>query len=168
MLNRPADLTVTDTWIATMVELKCQCGIGRRTDNVLGLMDIRQGVRVGAGYRKASGASRGSCSGIADLTCSGVRLAGKGAQPSRALSPIGKPPDAFNRRTGRESEAACLSYTDRALSAQSAAQPPMTLSDSMLSVKYLDSRFIILPVVRQVFDVHQFRITFIQIMNDAT
>ena len=100
MLNRPADLTVTDAWIATVVELKSQCGIGRRTDNVLCLMDIHQGMRVGARGRKASGASGGCRRRIADLTCSGVRLAGKGTQLSRALSPISKPPDALNRRTG--------------------------------------------------------------------
>lgn len=40
VLDRPADLSVTDSWIALLVELKRQCGIGRRTDNVLCLMDI--------------------------------------------------------------------------------------------------------------------------------
>ena len=62
--------------------------------------DILQGMRVGARRRKAGGASGGSGSRIVDLTCGGMRLQGKGTQPSGALSPTGKPPDAFNRRTG--------------------------------------------------------------------
>jgi len=41
VLDRPADLAVGDTWIAIVVELKGQCGIGRWTDDVLRLMDIR-------------------------------------------------------------------------------------------------------------------------------
>jgi hypothetical protein len=57
-------------------------------------------MRVRARRRKARGAGGGSRSGIADLTCSSMRLQGQGAQPSRALSRTGKPPDAFNRRTG--------------------------------------------------------------------
>ena len=100
VLDRPADLTVTDTWIASVVELESQCGIGRWTDDVLRLMDIRQRMRVGGRRRNAGGASGGSCSGIADLTCSGMRLQRKGTQPSRALSPSGELPDAFDRRAG--------------------------------------------------------------------
>jgi len=86
VLDRPADLCVTDTWIALLVELKRQCGIDRWTDNVLCLMDIRQRMRVGARRRKARGATGGSCSPIADRTCSGMRLHGKDAQPSGAQS----------------------------------------------------------------------------------
>ena len=41
VLDRPADLAVGDPWIAIVVELKSQCGIGRWTDDVLRLMDIR-------------------------------------------------------------------------------------------------------------------------------
>src|SRR5262245_35081803 len=67
VLDRPADFTLTDTRVAIVVELKRQCGIGRRTDNVPCLMDIRQGMRVGARGRNACGASGGSCSPIADL-----------------------------------------------------------------------------------------------------
>ena len=100
VLDRPANLCVSDTWIADVVELKRQCGIGRWADNVFCLMDIRQGMRVGARRRRSRSASGGSRSPIADLTCSGMRLHGKEAQPSGALSPRGKPPDAFNRRTG--------------------------------------------------------------------
>lgn len=37
---------------------------------------------------------------------------------------------------GRESESACFSYTDSALSAQSAAQLPKALSYSGVNVKY--------------------------------
>ncbi len=48
VLDRPADLIVSDTLIAVVVELNGQCGIGGRTDDVLGLMDVRQGMRVGA------------------------------------------------------------------------------------------------------------------------
>jgi hypothetical protein len=81
-------------------EFKSQCGIGRWTRNVLRLMDICHGMRVGARRRKARGAGGGSRSRIADLTCSSICLAGKGTQPSYALSPTGKPPNAFNRRTG--------------------------------------------------------------------
>lgn len=139
MRDRPADLTITDTWIACVVELKSQCGIGRWIDNVLYLMDIRQGMRVGARRRKARGASGGSCSRIADLTCSGIRLPGKGTQSSRALSPPANPRMPSIDARGRESESACVLYTDSALSAHFAAQPPMALSDSRLSVKYLDS-----------------------------
>ena len=100
VLDRPADLCVTDTWVAGVVELKSQCGIGRWPDDVLCLMDIRQWMRVRARRRKARGAGGGSRSGIADLTYSGIRLHGKGAQPSRALTATGELPDAFNRRTG--------------------------------------------------------------------
>jgi hypothetical protein len=57
VLDRPANLCVSDTWIAGVVELKRQCGIGRWTDNVLCLMDIRQRMRVGARRRKARGAA---------------------------------------------------------------------------------------------------------------
>ena len=53
LLDRPADLGVTDTWIAGVVEFKRQCGIGRRPNDVLGLMDIRQRMRVGARRRQA-------------------------------------------------------------------------------------------------------------------
>src|SRR6266498_1260653 len=67
--DRPADFSVTDTRVASMVELKRQCGIGRSTDNVLCLMDIRQGMRIGARRGCARGASGGSCSAIADRTC---------------------------------------------------------------------------------------------------
>jgi hypothetical protein len=101
VLDRRSDLGVTDTWIAG-VELKSQCGIRRWPDDVLCLMDVRQGMRVGARRRMARGASGGSRSRIADLTCGGIRLAGKGAQPSRALSPTGKFSDAFDRRTGAQ------------------------------------------------------------------
>jgi hypothetical protein len=100
VLNRPADFSVTDTWVATVVELTCYCGIGRRANNVLCLLDIRQGMRVGARRRSAGGASGGSCSRRADLTCGGMRLQGEGAQLSSALSSTGKHPNAFNRRTG--------------------------------------------------------------------
>lgn len=100
MRDRPGDLAATDPWIASVVELTSQCRIGRWTDDVLRLMDIRQRMRVGARRRKAGGASGGSCSGIADLTCSGMRLQGKGTQPSRALSPAGELPDAIDRRAG--------------------------------------------------------------------
>lgn len=41
VLNCPADLGVSDMWIAIVIELKSQCGIGRWTDDVLRLMDIR-------------------------------------------------------------------------------------------------------------------------------
>ena len=41
VLDRPAHLCVSDTWIAGVVELKSQCGIGRWPDDVLRLMDIR-------------------------------------------------------------------------------------------------------------------------------
>src|SRR5450759_650356 len=99
-LDRPADQCVTDTRIAGVVALKSQCGIGRWPDDVLCLMDIRQRMRVRARRRNARGAGGGSRSGIADLTCSGMRLHGKGAQPSRALTATGELPDAFNRRTG--------------------------------------------------------------------
>jgi hypothetical protein len=78
VLDRPADIAITDTWIAGVVELKSQCGICRWSDDVLCLMDVRQGMRVGARRRKARGASGGSRSRIADLTCGGIRLAGKG------------------------------------------------------------------------------------------
>jgi hypothetical protein len=44
VLDRPADLSVTDSWIALLIEFKSQCGIGLRTDNVLCLMDIYQGM----------------------------------------------------------------------------------------------------------------------------
>src|SRR4051812_32342448 len=100
VLDRPADLTVTDTRVATAVELQRQCGIGRRTDNVLCLMDIRQGMRVSARRRRAGGASGGSCSRVTDRTCGGMRLQSKGTQPRGTLSPRGKPANAFNRRTG--------------------------------------------------------------------
>jgi len=100
VLDRPANLTITDTWVATVVEFKGQCGIGRRTDNVLCLMDIRQGMRVCARCRRSCGASGGSRSPIAGLTCSGMRRQGKRTQPSGALTASGELPDAFNRRTG--------------------------------------------------------------------
>ena len=90
--DRPADFSVTDTRVASMVELKRQCGIGRRTDNVLCLMDICQGMRVGARRRNAGGASGGSCSRRADLTRGGMRLQGEGAQLSSPLSSTGKHP----------------------------------------------------------------------------
>ncbi len=99
VLDRPADLAITDVWIASVVELKSQGGIGRWADNVLCLMDIRQRMRVCARRRKARGASGGGSSGIADLTCSGIRLHGKGTQPGRAPAPAGEHPDAIDRRT---------------------------------------------------------------------
>jgi hypothetical protein len=99
VLDCPADLAVGDPWIAIAVELKGQGGIGRWTDDVLRLMDIRQGMRVGAGRRKARGASGGGGRRIADLTRSGMRLHGKGTQPGRALSPARELPDARDRRT---------------------------------------------------------------------
>src|SRR6266508_844249 len=100
VLIRPANLCVTDTWVAAVVELKRQCGIGRRTDNVLCLMDICQGMCVGARRRRSCGASGGSRSPIAGLTCGDMRLQGKRTQPSGALTASGELPDAFNRRTG--------------------------------------------------------------------
>jgi hypothetical protein len=99
-LDRPADLSVTDMWIAALVELKSQCGIGRRAGNVLCLMDICQGMRISTRRRSARSASGGGCGGIAGLTRSGMRLQGKGTQPGGALSPTSKGADAFNRRTG--------------------------------------------------------------------
>jgi hypothetical protein len=100
VLDRPVNITLTDTRVASLVELKSQCGIGRWTDNVLCLLDICQGMRVGARRRKAGGASGGSGSRIADLTCGGMRRQGKGTQPSGALSPSCKYANAFNRRAG--------------------------------------------------------------------
>src|SRR5450830_374779 len=41
VFDRPADLAISDGWIAGVVKLQCQGGIGRWTDNVLGLVDIR-------------------------------------------------------------------------------------------------------------------------------
>jgi hypothetical protein len=99
-LDRPADLSVTNMWIAALVELKSQRGIGRRADNMLCLMDICQGMGVSACRRCARSASGGGCGRIAGLTRSGMRLQGKGTQPGDAPSPTGKGADAFNRRTG--------------------------------------------------------------------
>ncbi len=99
VLDRPADLTLTDVWIATVVELKSQCGIGCWTDNVLCLVDIRQWMRVSARRCKAGGMSGCCCSGIVCLTCSGIRRPGKGTQLSGSLSPTSKHPNALNRGT---------------------------------------------------------------------
>jgi hypothetical protein len=41
VFDRPANLAISDGWIAGVVKLQCQGGIGRWTDNVLGLVDIR-------------------------------------------------------------------------------------------------------------------------------
>jgi hypothetical protein len=41
VFNSPANLSIPDVWIAGMVELKRKRGIGRWTENVLGLVDIR-------------------------------------------------------------------------------------------------------------------------------
>src|SRR5512143_1937643 len=97
MFDCPTNLGLTDAWIAGVLELKCQGGIGRWTQNVFGLVDIRQGMRVGARRRKARGASGGGGSGIGGLACSGKRRQGKGAQLSRSLPPGGKHPNALNR-----------------------------------------------------------------------
>ena len=86
--------------LATVVELKSQCGVGRWTDDVLGLMDVRQGMRVGAGRRNSRRTSSGSCRGLVNLTRGGMRLHGKGTQPGRALSPSRELTDALDRRTG--------------------------------------------------------------------
>jgi hypothetical protein len=59
VLDRPADLTLTDAWIATAVEFKGQRGIGGGTDNMFRLFNIRQGVRVSARRGQAGGASGG-------------------------------------------------------------------------------------------------------------
>jgi hypothetical protein len=99
VLNRPANLAITDVWITSLVELKSQRGIGCWTDNVFGLLHIRQRMRVCARSRKSRGASGGGCSRVADLTCGGKRPECQGAQPGRALSPTGKHPYAFNRFT---------------------------------------------------------------------
>lgn len=100
MFNRPTDLALTDAWIAAVVKLKSQGGIGRRADNVFCLMNIHQGVREGARSGKARRASRGGRRGVADLACRGKRRQGQGTQPRRALSPSGKLPNALNGRTG--------------------------------------------------------------------
>jgi hypothetical protein len=97
VLNRPADLAISDARIASVVELKGQGGIGRWADNVLGLMDIRQWMRVCGRGSKARGASGVSCGRITGLPCCEKRFPCQGAQPSRAIFPTGKPPDAFNR-----------------------------------------------------------------------
>ncbi|GAB4447712.1 MAG: hypothetical protein OHK0015_51990 [Chloroflexi bacterium OHK40] len=60
-----------------MVELKRQCGIGRRADNMLRLLDIRQGMRVGARRSRAGSASGGSGGSGADLASGGMRRQGK-------------------------------------------------------------------------------------------
>ena len=98
MLNRPAYLAISDVWIARVVELKRQGRIGRWTHNVLGLLDIRQRMGVCARSCKARSASGGGGGRITDLPSSGKRCQSKGAKQSRALSPTGKHPDAFNRR----------------------------------------------------------------------
>ncbi len=99
MLDRPTDLCVTDSWIAGLVELERQRGVGRWPDDVFCLMDIRQRMRVRARRREARSTGGRSGGGIANLTCSGIRLHGKRAQPSRALSATGKLTDALDRRT---------------------------------------------------------------------
>ena len=99
VLNRPADLGISDVWIASVVELKRQGSIGRCTENVLCLVDIRQWMRVGARRCGTRGASGCCSSGIVCLTCSGMRRQGKGAQLSCSLSPTGKHPNAVNRST---------------------------------------------------------------------
>ncbi len=96
MLNCPVDLTVTDTWIATVVELKSQCGIGRRTENVLCLVDIRRWMRVGARRCKARGASGGCRSGIVCLACSPCRPA-ESTQLCRPLAAVGESLQALDR-----------------------------------------------------------------------
>ena len=96
----PADFSITNTGVASVVELKRQRGIGRRADNMLGLLDIRQGMGVGARRSRAGSTSGGSCGRVANLACGGMCRQGKETQLRGALSPTGKGPDAFNRRTG--------------------------------------------------------------------
>ena len=114
----PREMTKRPSVLSTRIKL-CL----RRFNNSL---QERHRVWLGPNRPRAGG---GGCSRITDFTCCGKRLQRKGAQLSRTLTPIGKHPDAFNTAHGRESESACVSCTDNALSAQSAAQPPMALSD---------------------------------------
>src|SRR5512135_2787052 len=94
----------------------------------------------------ATPAARAAAAAAGSPTSRAAACAPKARERNRAVR---LPPPANSRMPsiaarGRESEPARVSNTDSALSAQSAAQPPMALSDSRLSVKYLDSRSIIL------------------------
>src|SRR5664280_2182528 len=40
VFDRPANLAISDGWIAGVVKLQCQGGIGRWTDDMLGLVHI--------------------------------------------------------------------------------------------------------------------------------
>ncbi len=48
MRNRPGHLALNNGRIARVVKFQRQGGIGRRADNVFGLLDIAQGMSVGA------------------------------------------------------------------------------------------------------------------------
>lgn len=100
MFDCPTNLAITNAWITGVLKLKCQCSIGRCTENVLCLVDIRQWVRVGARRCNARGASGCCGGGIACLACSGMRRQGKRTQLSRSPSPSSEYPNAFNRDTG--------------------------------------------------------------------
>src|SRR5512143_2540155 len=91
-------------------------------------------------------AARAAAAAAGSPASRAAACAPKARERSRAVR---LPPPANSRMPsiaarGRESEPAHVSNTDSALSAQSAAQPPMALSASSLNVKYLDCRSIIL------------------------
>ena len=100
MPDRPRDLAFSETLIAGVVELESKRRVGRCSDDVLRLMDIRQGMRVGArrsGSRRASGSSRGRVSG---LTSGSEGVHRKGAQSCHALPSGSELPYPLDSRTG--------------------------------------------------------------------
>jgi hypothetical protein len=99
VFDRPVKLDLRDGWIAGVVELKRPRGIGGGTEDMFGLLNIRQWMRVSAGGGKAGGAGGRGSSWIPCNPSSGKRRQGKGTQLSGALAPTGKHPDAFQRGT---------------------------------------------------------------------
>ncbi len=90
--NGPAHFRLSDIGVAAAVQFQRQGGIGGRANDMAGLADIGQGVRIGAG--------RGGGGRVAGVAGGGMGGTGQRSQAGCPLAPGRKLPDAVNGLPG--------------------------------------------------------------------